>query len=450
VIAALLLATLVPDPSAWWKTYGDPVLVELVERATETNLDVRKALARIRESRALAGVARSALVPSLNWNSSAQQLRGGYQQGIIRIPQGPESGRAFVAPFETGLVSSGLDARWELSLWSAAGKQLNAARADLAAAQEAAADVRLMVAAEVARNYFEARGLERQLEVLENNRARQADVLALTRERARAGLSPELDVERQVAELAALESEIPALRAALRARMDALAVLLADRQLAQKPLPPSPPSWTIPELGDGVPSDLLLRRPDVRAAHARILAAMARRKAARAEIFPRVLLTGLAGRQATRFPDLTLGSGNFFAIGPQLVLPIFSGGRIRAGIEAADARLEQARLEYELELLVAFQEAEDAIAAYRAQQERIRKLEQARTSARSSLDLSLDLYRAGLADYLNVLDAQRNVLELERALAEAQSNSLVQSVLLFKALAGGWPAPSTSSAGAFN
>jgi len=438
VIAALLLATLVADPSEWWKTYGDPVLVELVERATQTNLDVRKALARIEESRALAGVARSALTPSLNWNSSAQQLRGGYQQGIIRIPQGPESGRAFVAPFETGLISSGLDARWEVSLWSAAGKQLSAARAELAAAQEAAADIRLMIAAEVARNYFEARGLERQLEILENNRARQADLLALTRERARAGLAPELDVERQLAELAALESEIPPLEAARRARMNALAVLLADREFADRPLPP-PASWAIPGVGDGIPSDLLLRRPDVRAAHARMLAAMARRKAARAEIFPRVLLTGLAGRQATSLGGLTLGAGNFFAIGPQLALPVFSGGRIRAGIEAADARLEQARLEYEQELLVAFQEAEDAIAAYRAQQERIRRLETARASAHSAFDLSLELYRAGLADYLNVLDAQRSVLGIERALADAQSSSLVQSVLLFKALGGGWP-----------
>jgi NodT family efflux transporter outer membrane factor (OMF) lipoprotein len=440
VIAALLLATLVPDPSAWWKTYGDPVLVELVERATQANLDVRKALARIQESRALAGVARSALAPSLNWNAAAQQLRGGYQQGIIRIPQGVESGRAFVAPFETGLVSSGLDARWELSVWSAAGKQLSAARAELAAAQEAASDVRLMVAAEVARNYFEARGMERQLEILERNRARQAEVLALTRERAGAGLSPELDVERQVAELAAQESEIPRLRAEWRARMNALAVLLADREFPGKPLPPPPPSWAIPGLGDGIPSELLLRRPDVRAAHARMLAALARRKAARADIFPKVLLAGLAGRQATGFTGLSLGAGNFFAVGPQLVLPVFSGGRIRAGIEAADARLEQARLEYEQELLVAFQEAEDAIALYRAQQERIRRLETAQTSARSALELSLQLYRAGLADYLDVLDAQRSVLEWDRALADAQSSSLVQSVVLFKALAGGWPA----------
>lgn len=185
-----------------------------------------------------------------------------------------------------------------------------------------------------------------------------------------------------------------------------------------------------------------MRRPDVRAAQARILSASARLKAARSELYPRVILTGLTGRQATGVSALSLGSGNFFGFGPQLVLPIFTGGRLRANIQASDARLDRARIEYEQEILAAFQEAEDAIAAYRAEQARLERLGEAFAAAQSALKLSEDLYRAGLADFLGVLDAERSVLELDQAIAQAHTSLLVQSVLLFKALAGGWPAGS--------
>jgi len=440
--ALLLLAAAIADPSVWWETYGDPFLSGLVRRALEQNLDVKHSLARLAEARAMTRQAASTQAPAIQSNASTQRLRGGFQNGIIRIPPAGAGGVSLISPFETNLISAGADVRWELSFWGPNSKLLDSARSTALAAEESARDVRLLVAAEVARAYFELRGAERQLDVLERNRLRQAELLELTRLRAQAGLSPELDVDRQASALAALEAEIPGLVAQRRLQGNRLAVLLADRDIADR-APPEPPSeWPAPPLGAGIDSELLLRRPDVRAAHARILAAAARLKAARSELYPRVLLTGLAGRQATGLAGLSLGSGNFFGFGPQLVLPIFTGGRIRANIEASDARLRQARIEYEQELLAAFQEAEDALARYRAAQARLEKLLEALRAARSARKLSEELYRAGLADFLGVLEAERTVLELEQAVAQARTSALVESVLLFKALGGGWPGAS--------
>jgi NodT family efflux transporter outer membrane factor (OMF) lipoprotein len=438
MLQIMLLCTLAADPAAWWKSYGDPVLSELVERALKTNLDLRQARARVAEARALTGEARSALLPSLGWNGGAQQLRGGFQQGIVRVPQSGSGGAAsFVTPFETGLLSASLDTRWEISFWGSNSKRVSAARADVQAAEDEALYAQIVVSAEVARTYFEMRGLERQLDAVRRNRARQADLLELTKLRAAAGLGTELDVERQAAALASLEAGIPMLESERTVRLNRLGVLVADRSFAAQPLPAAPLEVRLPRLEGGIDSGLLLRRPDVRAAEARIQAATARLKAARSESYPRVLLTGLMGRQGTSVSGLSLGGGNFFGVGPQLVLPIFTGGRIRANIQANDARLEQASVAYERELLAAFQETEDAIAGYRAELERTAKLQQAKASASSALSMAENLYVGGAGDFLAVLEAQRAVLEMEQEMAAAEAAAAVRSVLLFKAVAGG-------------
>ena len=437
----LFVAMVMADPSSWWESYGDPTLDQLVKRAVENNLDLRAAAERVAEARAAVRESRSTLRPSVNLAAGVQQLRGGYQEGIIRIPQGEDSlvGKGFIAPYETGLVSASVDMRWELSFWGPNPKRVNASQADLQSQLELEDYARLIVGAEVARNYFELRGIEDQLEAAHRNRDNQAQFLELTRVRARAGLSPELDAERQSATLSSLEASIPLLELQRSLRMNALAVLLADRDFARQPLAPASGAIKLPGLQAGIDSELLLRRPDVRAAYAAIQAAAARVNQARSERYPRLLLTGLFGRQATDFSGLSLGAGNFFSIGPQLLLPIFTGGRIRANIDASSARLEQARIAYETELLAAFQEAEDAVAAYRIQQERLAKLEEAAVHARTTLDLSQDLYKGGLGDFLGVLDAEKSVLLIELSIADTRAAAAVQSVLLFKALAGGWP-----------
>jgi NodT family efflux transporter outer membrane factor (OMF) lipoprotein len=438
----LFLCLLAADPAAWWESYGDSTLTTLVVRALEHNADVRIAGARLAEARAASGDARSALLPAVNFNASAQQIRGGFQNGVIRITPGagPGSGASLISPFETKLLASSFDSRWEVSFWSGVAKRFRAAKAEVVAAGETLADLRLIVSAETARAYFELRSFERQLAAARRNRTIQAELLELIEDRARAGLAPELDVERQRAVLATADAAIKPLEWQCRVRLHRLALLTNDRDLVTRGLPAATQLHPrLPPLGAGVDSALLARRPDVRAAQARILAAMARRAAAKADFLPRLLLTGLAGRQGTNVSGLSLGAGNFFGVGPQLVLPVFTGGRLRAQVEAADARLEQARLEYERELLAAFLEAEDAIAGYRAQCDRLVELNRAHRAASAAMELAAELYRAGAGDYLSVLEAQRAVLDLELALAEASGSAAVQSALLYKALAGGWP-----------
>ena len=435
----LVFCMLVAEPGGWWENYGDPTLDRLIKKALSSNLDIKTAAQRVEEARALAMESKSALKPAINLNAGAQQLRGGYQAGIVRIPQGADagSGRSFVAPFETGLISASLDMRWEVSFWGPNSKRVNASRADLEAQVELQIQAAIIVSAEVARNYFELRGIEDQLAVARRNLENQGELLELLRMRSRAGLSAELDAERQSAVLSSLDAAIPLLELQRSLRLNRLALLLADRGFCAQPLAPA--MLKLPPLQAGIDTELLKRRPDVRAAYARIQAAAARVKQARAELYPRLLLTGLAGRQSTSVSGLSLGAGNFYGIGPQLTLPMFSGGKIRANIEVSNARFEQAKIAYEAELLAAFQEAEDAIAAYRLQQERLRKLEDAAVPARTALALSQDLYKAGLGDFLGVLDAEKSLLELELAVAESRASAAVQSVLLFKALAGGWP-----------
>ena len=181
------------------------------------------------------------------------------------------------------------------------------------------------------------------------------------------------------------------------------------------------------------------RRPDVREAEARLTAALARLKQARTDRYPKITLNGLLGRQGTSFSTLSFGGGNFFNLGPQVQLPLFNGGRIESNIAANDARVEQERLAYRKEILSAFEESANALSAARRQQEREGKLAAALGSARRSLELAADLQKAGLSDFLTVLDAERVALDAEYQTAAARTLYLVETVALYKALAGGWP-----------
>jgi len=435
----LLAAPPQATPTAWWQTYGDPELTRIVEKVAASNLDLRTAAARIAEARAVAGERRSALGPSINFTTGVQRLRGGFAQGIARIPQNPgdaQSG-AFVSPFETGLIQGQLDMRWELDLFGTNRAALAAARADLAAEEETRGDALISVTAEAARNYLELRGVEERLAIVRENLAAQKDLLGLTEDRARAGLASQLDVERQAVLAATTEATIPGLEADRSVRLHRIAVLTGDFGFAVQPgkSPLTPPRTE----ASSVSAELLRRRPDVRAAEARIVAAAARLKQARTDRYPKVALSGLAGRQGTSFSGLSLGGGNFFSIGPQLQLPLFNYGRIRSNIDATDARLARDRAAYETEILGALEEANNALANYRRQQEREASLAAAEKSAQTSLDLSDDLNKAGLSDFLAVLDAQRSLLDARYQRSAARTQALVESVSLYKALAGGWP-----------
>ena len=439
LIGLLLVSAVYAQQQAWWDVYGDPELKRLVELALAENLDLKVATERIAESRALEGTAKSKLGPDINLTSSAQRLRGGFSQGIARIPQasGQKQSGSFVSPFETGLLQGGLDMKWELDFFGTNRAGRAAAEADRVAQEATKEDLAITVGAEVARVYVEYRGAEERLAITKQNVATQRDLLELTRSRAEAGLDSQVDVERQALLVSNTEATLPGLEAELAVKRNRLAVLVGDSVFVKAPLAAGRDLVT-PQLPEGIASELLKRRPDVRAAEAKWTATQLRLKQAKTDLYPKVTLNGLLGRQGTGFTSLAYGGGNFFSFGPQLQLPLFNTWRIKSNIAANDARVEAARVEYEKEILVAFEEAENAIANYKQQQARTAKLSESLATAERSLGLLRDRQTAGLEDFLAVLDAQRSVFDAAYQRSSAKTQALTESVALFKALAGGW------------
>jgi NodT family efflux transporter outer membrane factor (OMF) lipoprotein len=439
----LLSALALQPPANWWTVYGDPELNRLVERALANNLDLATATQRIAEARAFTGQSKARLAPEVNATGSAQRLRGGFAQGVIRIPnpEGQRQSGAIVAPFETGLFQGGLDMKWELDLFGGNRRALDAARADVRAQEELRADLAITVSAEVARYYLALRGLEDRLRITQDNIKTQQDLLALTADRRQAGLATQLDLERQQVLLANTEAGVPDLHAAIAIQRNRLAVLAGDEKAASETLASPTAPLNAPSLDAAIPSELLKRRPDVRAAEARLAAAQFRLRQSRTDLFPKVNLLGLVGRQGTSLSNLSLGGGNFFNLGPQVQIPLFNYGRIKSQIEAEQARLAQAELAYKQEVLAAFEESANALSNLQRQREREAKLLAATASAQNSLALSLDLFRAGATDFLAVLDTQRSVYDADFQRSAAHTQTLLESVALYKALAGSWPQP---------
>jgi len=429
-----------PEVDEWWTVFQDPLLDSLIRRAAKNNHDVLIAASRVAESRAAGRIARSALLPEIGQTTSVNRIRGGFSQGIVRAGDGSPGGQSsFVSPFETSIIQGGAEARWEIDVFGGLRKKLSAAKAGALAAEEARRDVLLVVTADLARNYVEFRGLRRQIEIVQSNRDVQRETLELTTVRARAGLATELDVERQAAQVAVTEAAIPALEVAAKRSLHRIGVLSGEDpgglrvQLEEaRPLPPVPG-----EIPSGLPSDLLKRRPDIRRAQAEIAAAMAQAGAARADLFPKFVFTGFAGRQATGASGLTLGAGNFFGFGPGIQLPLFTGGRIRANIAVQGARLDQALRLYEQEVLEAFEETENALAAYRHEQDRRDSLAAAVSASRNAVGLAREVYLAGVGDFLSVLEAQRSQFAAEEELQRSETTLRTNLVALFKALGGG-------------
>lgn len=432
-----------PAVRDWWKSFGDSTLDALVERAIQQNLDLRIATERVTEARAARGVSKSALLPSVGTSDGYTRVRGGIAQGLNRagiVSGSPASRSSLLAPFETNVFQAGFDASWELDLFGGLRSEVNAATADLHAAEEGRRDVLVTVVAEIGRNYLEVRGTQKRLGIVRANIETQQETLDLTRVRYQAGLATDLDVARAAAQLAATQAAIPFLEGDLATGIHRLGVLLGREPGALRaelekaaPLPTAPSSIPI-----GLPPDLLLRRPDVRRADEEVTAAAARLGVARAERFPKFTLTGLVGRQSTNVGGLTLGVGNFFSFGPGVRLPIFTGGRIRSNIAVRDARLQQALTQYESTLLRSLEDVENALVAYSREQDRRAKLEQAVSESRRAVELADELYLRGLADFLSVLEAQKSRYELEDELAQSETGVVVNLVALYKALGGGW------------
>ena len=416
-------------PAAWWTAFGDPTLDRLIAEAVQSNLDLRSAEARVREARAARGIVTADYWPDID-------ATGGFTR--TRVSQNTTFGG--FGSRERDLWQAGFDAAWEIDVFGGVRRGVQAANADIAAAVADRNDVLLTLLGEVARNYVELRGFQRQVAIAEDNAKSQQETLDLTRVRLNAGLGTDLAVAQTEAQVAATQSQIPAFQSLAQQSIHRLSVLLGKApatltaELEQtKPIPAPPPA--IPA---GVPSDLLRRRPDVRRAERQLAAATARVGVATADLFPSFTLTGSLGVESQDSSDLFESDSLFWSIGPGVRFPIFNRGRLKSAVQVEEARTEQALTTYEQTVLRSLEDVENALVAYRKEFVRHEALARAVASSQRSVQLSQQLYQRGLTDFLNVLDAQRALYQSQDALVQSESTVAANAVALFKALGGGW------------
>jgi outer membrane protein, multidrug efflux system len=423
---------------AWWKSFHDPELDSLIARAVQTNLDLRIAEARVRQARAQADFARAEYWPRVNASGAYARQKQSENQPIIgSLPLPPG------VPFENNVYQAGFDAAWEIDIFGGKRRAVQAASAELAAVEYGRGDVLVTLLSEVARNYVQTRGAQRQLANLQDQIKAQEETVSITRSRVDYGVATELDLQRALALLATIKSQVPAIETALQASIHRLGVLLAltpdalrEELSATAPIPAPPP-----EVPVGLPSDLLLRRPDVRRAERQLASETARIGQVKADLFPKFFLTGSAGLTSVSTSDFFSPGSRMWSIGPSVQWRVFDAGRVRANIRAQTAVQDQAVLAYEQIVLSSLEEVENALVAYAKEQEHRRLLEQAVTANQKAVDLANRLYTTGLGNYLNLLDAQRALyLSLDEWVRSERAVSS-NLIALYKALGGGWDAP---------
>jgi len=422
------LAAREADPetlSTWWTAFNDAELSDLINRAVSGNLNLKKALARVREARARRGLAEADLFPTLEATGSANWSLRNKDTGTGKT---------------SDLYAAGFDAGWELDIFGGLRRSVEAAEADILASQEDWRDVLVSLLAEVALNYVEVRTFQTRLAVAEGNLETQNETCQLVLWRYQAGLSDELAVEQARFNLENTRSQIPTLRIGLEGAMNRLAVLLGEEpgQVHEElekhvPIPVTPLTVAV-----GVPAEVLRRRPDVRRAERQLAAQTARIGVATADLYPKFRLSGSIGLETLSFSNLSSAGSWVLSGGPQITWAIFKAGAVRQNIQVQSALQEQYLLAYEAAVLGALEEVENALVNYGEEQQRRDDLFKAARSAQKAVELARNKYQAGLTDFGNVLDAERSLLSFQDQLAQSDGAVTSNLVRLYKALGGGW------------
>ena len=429
---AAAFAAIGPD---WWRSFNDQALNELESRALAANQDLRAALARVEQARAIAGVARSNYLPSLAIEPAV--YRENHSRTISNaLPAGTTT------RYQVPLALS-----WELDLFGRVRRLNESTRAELAAASATFEAARLSLTAEVAATYFTLQALDRELQVVRDTIQVRREALQLVQARFDRGGVAELDVARAETELATTEADHAALSVRRAETQTALAVLLGEPAPGfNAPESAEDSNDSIPTIPSGLPSELLTRRPDIAAAERTLAAANARIGVAKAAFFPAISLTGAAGYASAEIDGLFKTDSRFWSIGPSIYLPLFQGGRNRANLARSRAAYEETLANYRQQVLVAFREVQDALTASKLLADQASAQGRAVSSARRGAELSRKRYDAGFVSYLEVVDAQRTALDVERTDARLTGQRWITHISLIKALGGGWQPPQATSA----
>ncbi len=411
----------------WWEQFNDPILNQLVDRAIAGNNDLKIATTRVREARASYLGVSAALMPEASLGGQAKRGNEGMlsQNKVINLYQ------------------ANFDASWEIDMFGGNRRKEEAAGTLTESAEAERENMSLSLAAEVARNYIDARNAQIQLTIVQRNSESESQLVQLIKSRRDAGLVSGVEAAQAEAAYQATVSRRPTLQTSYDAAINRLSTLIGempgavDGALAEeKPLPATDTAAIL-----ATPAASIAFRPDVKSAERKLAAATALKGAAIAELFPKVTLSGLFGAQkSSLFPETTLWSA---ASG--LTMPVFNFGRLEAGINTADARQEQALAAYRQSILLALEETENALGGYIDEQQRTASLQAAADNHRQAAELAGERYRRGIAAFTDVLIAQRDVFTAESALAESQAKAAKNTVALYKAL-GGATAPKAVAA----
>lgn len=413
--------------AAWWDQLGDPLLTRMIVRAVRGNPTLGAAIVRIRQSRAILQQVSGQYVPDVDGTGGFSRSRDS----------------ASVSPFpvkNTSVFSLGLDMFWEIDLFGRIRRSVEAADAQVDGSIEDYRDVLTILQAEVGLAYVQLRTIQRQLVFLNENIALQRSSRDLAKARFETRVSPELDVFQAESNLASSEAQLPGLELSLSRVMHRLAVLLGEQPGAfraelrePKELPKLPSTVAV-----GIPAELLLRRPDVRRAERQLASQTARIGAAEAQLYPSLSLAGALGLSSFDFDTLFKSRSRSFSLVPGFSWNLFDGGRVHGVVDEEVARTEQARLAYENTLLLALEEAENSIASWRRERQRRAALARVVAAAKKQTELATTLYKEGLRNFQNVLDAERTLSGAQDALAASEGAVVAALITLYRALGGGW------------
>jgi NodT family efflux transporter outer membrane factor (OMF) lipoprotein len=415
-----------------WPDLGDSTLVRLMKEAVRSNLDVRAAEARVRGARSARTEAALDFAPTVT-------VGGGYTRQRLAGASFPIGGTGTFP--DQDVWDGGFDATWELDLFGRVRRNVQAQGAFVAVNQEDLRDIQVSLTAELARAYFELRGAQEQLLVARQNAENQQRTLQVTRQRLDAGRGTAFDTERAQAQLSFTLASVPLLEARVRQAEYQIGVLVgrppaavAEELDETSALPRLPASVSVAS-----PDSVVRRRPDVAAAERQVAVQRALVGAAKADYLPRVTVGGSAGYTASSFNALG-DNGTFrYAVGPIITWPALNLGRVKARVDQSRAREAEAQAQYTQTVLRALQEVETALVTYRTSRSRVERIQEAASASERAADLARLRFSGGVADFLQVLDAERTQLEAEDQLAQGRTEAATAYAALYKALGGSWP-----------
>lgn len=412
--------------ASWWNVFNDPMMTELILESLENNKDLAAARAKVTEARASLGISQAKLLPWLDstnfWNSGRTPVQAG----------GTGSG--------ANLYKLGIDASWEIDIFGGQRASIKAQRATLEAQYAALYSTWTSLASEVAMNYISLRTLQERLAIARYNLALQQDTVDIQQSKVDSGLADSLALKQAQYTMEQTKAGIPNIETSIEQVKNALAILvgevpgtLEEKLTDKQPIPKISGTEFI-----GIPANAIRQRPDIRQAERRLVAQLARKKSAQADLWPKFYLTGSIGTEAGNWGSLFTGPAKLYSFLPRISWPIFHAGAIRNNIKVQGAIAEQLLAAYEQTVLSAVGEVRDSLSANVKEYERNESLKRGVEAAQTALDVANDKYANGLVDFTNVINAQRSLAALSEEYVISEGKISTNAVKLFKALGGGW------------